>query len=52
MTAAIKASPQVFKGNGFSIAGLVCGIVSLILHIISIFSTVEESIRDQYGRGF
>ena len=45
----IKEAPQVFKGNGFCIAGIVTGAVGLLLDSVAIFSTIDDSLKGQYG---
>jgi hypothetical protein len=48
----IKANPQIFKGNGFCIAGLTMGAVALILHLLAVFSTIDDQLKSQYGTAF
>jgi len=45
----IKEAPQVFKGNGLCIAGIVTGGIGLLLDAVAILSSVDESLREQYG---
>ena len=47
----IKANPQMFKGTGFCIAGLILGSLILIWDIFCIFSTADDVLRQQYGNG-
>jgi hypothetical protein len=48
----IKAQPQLFKGTGFCIAGIVIGAVMILLDIAMIFSTIDDELRSQYGSSF
>jgi hypothetical protein len=45
----IKEAPQVFSGNGFCIAGIACGGVGILLDVIAIFSTIDDSLKNQFG---
>jgi hypothetical protein len=45
----IKEAPQVFKGQGFCIAGIVTGGMGLLLDAVAILSSVDENLRNQYG---
>jgi hypothetical protein len=48
----IRSNPQMFKGGGMAIAGIVCSGVGVILSLIAIFSTIDENLRSNYGGGF
>lgn len=48
----IKANPQMFKGTGFCITGIVLGAVILLWDIFAIFSSVDDNLRQQYGTSF
>jgi hypothetical protein len=48
----IKSQPQMFKGTGFCIAGIVLGAVMLLLDIAMIFTTIDDELRSNYGSSF
>ena len=48
----IKAAPQMFKGSGFCIAGIVTASVMLLLDIAMIFTTLDDEFRSNYGSSF
>jgi hypothetical protein len=48
----IRGNPQMWKGGGMAIAGIVCASVGLILAMVAIFSTVDDNLKGQYGGGF
>ncbi len=48
----IKAQPQMFKGTGFCIAGIVLGVMMLLLDVAMIFSTLDDELRSNYGTSF
>jgi len=48
----IRGNPQMFKGGGMAIAGIVCSAVGLILDLVAIFSTIDDNLKSQYGGGF
>ena len=45
----IRSNPQVFKGGGMAIAGIVCASVGLLLDLVAIFSTIDDTLKRQYG---
>jgi hypothetical protein len=48
----IRSNPQMFKGGGMAIAGIVCSAVGLLLDLVAIFSTIDDNLKSQYGGGF
>jgi hypothetical protein len=48
----IRGNPQMLKGGGMAIAGIVCSSVGLILDLVAIFSTIDDNLKSQYGGGF
>jgi hypothetical protein len=48
----IRGNPQMWKGGGMAIAGIVTASVGLILAMVAIFSTVDDNLKGQYGGGF
>ena len=48
----IRSNPQMFKGGGMAIAGIVCSAVGLLLDLGAIFSTIDDNLKSQYGGGF
>jgi hypothetical protein len=47
----IRGNPQLWKGGGMAIAGIVCASIGLILSLVAIFSTIDDQLRNQYGSG-
>jgi Domain of unknown function (DUF4190) len=47
----IRSNPQMYKGGGMAIAGIVCASVGLILDLVAIFSTIDDQLKTQYGGG-
>jgi len=45
----IKLQPQSFSGNGLCIAGIVTGGIGLMLVLIAILTTIDDSLKSQYG---
>jgi hypothetical protein len=45
----IRSSPQMFKGGGMAIAGIVCSSVGLLLDLVAMFSTIDDNLKRQYG---
>lgn len=48
----IKNNPQMYKGGGFAIAGIVTASVGVLLSLLGIFSSLDESLRSRYGGGY
>jgi Domain of unknown function (DUF4190) len=47
----IKQSPQMFKGGGMAIAGIVCSAVALILDLLALLTTIDDNLKSTYGHG-
>jgi hypothetical protein len=47
----IKGNPQMYKGGGMAIAGIVCSAVALLLDLLAIFTTIDDNLKSQYGGG-
>jgi hypothetical protein len=45
----IRSNPQMFKGGGMAIAGIVCSGAGLMLDLVAIFSTIDDNLKRQYG---
>jgi hypothetical protein len=41
----IKANPQMWKGNGMAIAGVITGGVGILLVLLAAFTQLDEQIR-------
>jgi hypothetical protein len=48
----IRGNPQMYKGGGMAIAGIVCGGIGIIMSLIGLLTTIDENLRGQYGAGF
>ena len=48
----IKGNPQMFKGGGMAIAGIVCAAVGVMWAIFCAISTLDDTWRSQYGGGY
>lgn len=48
----IRQQPQLYKGGGMAIAGIVCAGVAILLDLVAIFSTIDDNLKSQYGGGF
>jgi hypothetical protein len=48
----IRSNPQMVKGGGMAIAGIICSSVGLIMDMVAIFSTIDDNLKSQYGGGF
>jgi len=44
-----KANPELYKGNGLAIAGIICGSLGMLSGIGSFFTTLDDSFRSKYG---
>jgi hypothetical protein len=48
----IRSNPQMLKGGGMAIAGIVCSSIGIIMSLLGILTTIDENLRSQYGAGF
>jgi hypothetical protein len=44
----IKAQPQLYKGNGMAIAGIVTSSVGLILVLLAAFTAIDEQLSNGF----
>ncbi len=45
----IKAEPNMWRGTGMAIAGIVTGALGILLVLLAAFTTLDESIRSGSG---
>lgn len=45
----IKVNPQMWRGSGMAIAGIVTGAVGILLVLLAAFTQIDESIRSSTG---
>jgi hypothetical protein len=45
----MKAEPQMWKGGGMAIAGIVTGGLGIILVLMAAFTTLDDAIRNSSG---
>jgi hypothetical protein len=45
----IKAQPQMWRGTGMAIAGIVTGGLGILLVLLAAFTTIDDSIRHSSG---
>lgn len=45
----IKVAPYQFKGGGMAIAGIICASLALMWDVFAMFSTLDDSLRNNYG---
>jgi hypothetical protein len=46
----VKAQPQIYGGKGMALAGLICGIIAVLLSIASLALGMGQILVDQYSR--
>jgi hypothetical protein len=47
----IRGNPSAWKGSGFAIAGIACSSIGLLLDIVALLTTFDETLKHQYGGG-
>jgi hypothetical protein len=46
----VKAQPQLYGGKGMALAGLICGIVAILMSLASLALGMGQILVDQYNR--
>jgi hypothetical protein len=46
----VKTQPQIYGGKGMALAGLICGIIALLMAIASLAFGMSQVLIDEYNR--